>query len=78
MTLFRLGARRHPTERKWTATENRRIQKTARAVRSPDEVTRRLIVGNTMTDKSLDSTLLTATSVVTAGTVNSPAAYTLR
>jgi len=55
-----------------------RVQRAARAAKGPDEVTKRLIVGNTMTDKSLDSSQLTAMAIVAAGTLNSSAAYTLR
>jgi hypothetical protein len=78
VTLFRLGARRHPTERELAAMRNFRAQEVARATRDPNEVTKLLNVGNTATDKSLDSIQLTAMTVVAAGVMNSPAAYTLR
>ena len=78
VTLFRLGARRHPTERELAAMKNFRAQEVARAAKGSDEVTKLLNVGNTPTNKSLDSIQLTAMTVVAAGVMNSPAAYTLR
>jgi hypothetical protein len=78
VTLFRLGARRHPSDRELTAMRNFRAQEVARAAKAPDEVSKLLKVGTAPVDASLDRVKLTAMTVVAAGVMNSPAAYTLR
>ena len=78
VTLFRLGARRHPSDRELQAMRSFRAQETARAAKMPAEVTKLLKVGGAPVDASLDPVKLTAMTVVAAGVMNSPAAYTLR
>ena len=77
-TLFRLAARRHPSDRELQAMRSFRAQETARAAKSPAEVGKLLKVGNAPVDASLDPVKLSAMTVVAAGVMNSPAAYTLR
>ncbi len=50
----------------------------ARAAASPDEVSKLLSIGRAPTDASIDRVQLTAMTVVAAGVMNSPDAYTLR
>jgi hypothetical protein len=78
VTLFRLGARRHPTDRELVAMRKFRADEEARAAKNPTEVTKLLKIGAAPTDASLDPVKLTAMTVVAAGVMNSPAAYTLR
>jgi hypothetical protein len=78
VTLFRLGARRHPSARELQTMRAFRAQETERAAKAPDEVSKMLTIGNAPVDASLDRVKLTAMTVVAAGVMNSPAAYTLR
>jgi hypothetical protein len=55
-----------------------RAQETERAAKSAAEVAKLVKIGNAPVDTSLDPVQLTAMTVVAAGVMNSPAAYTLR
>ena len=78
VTLFRLAARRHPTSRELDTMKAYRSAETARASASPDEVKKLLTIGVRPSDAKLDPVQLTAMTVVAAGVMNSPDAYTLR
>jgi hypothetical protein len=76
--LFRLGARRHPTDRELATMRKFRAEEVARATKNSAEVTKLLKIGNAPVDSRVDPIQLTAMTVVAAGVMNSPAAYTLR
>jgi hypothetical protein len=77
-TLWRLAVRRkpHPAElasgRRFLAVEQARMQS------HPDEVKKLMAIGVAPADPSLDPLKVAAMTVVTAGVMNTPDAYTLR
>jgi hypothetical protein len=77
-TLFRLAVRRHPTATELTSMKRFRASETAWMGKSPVEVKKLLTNGVAPADPSVDPVTLAAMTVVTAGVMNTPDAYTLR
>jgi hypothetical protein len=77
-TLFRLAVRRHPTANEMASMRRFRASETAWMGKSPDEVKKLLTNGVAPADPSVDPVQLAAMTVVTAGVMNTPDAYTLR
>ena len=78
VTLFRLSARRPPSQRELTHLREFRASEMAITTKSPAETERMLAGGRAKSDPSLNRAELAAMSVVVAGMMNSPDAYTLR
>jgi hypothetical protein len=78
VTLFRLGVRRRPDAEELAEMRRYRASETALMSRSPDEVKKLLANGVAPADASIDPVQLAAMSVVAAGVMNTPDAYTLR
>ena len=77
-TLFRLAVRRHPTANEMASMKRFRASEAAWMGKSPDEVKKLLTSGVAPADPSVDPVQLAAMTVVTAGVMNTPDAYTLR
>ena len=77
-TMFRLAVRRHPTDVEMAAMRRYRAAEIAWMSKSPDEVKKLLTNGVAAADPTIDPVQLAAMTVVTAGTMNTPDAYTLR
>jgi hypothetical protein len=77
-TLFRLAVRRHPTAAEMASMKRFRASEAAWMGKSPDEVKKLLTNGVAPADPSVDPVQLAAMTVVTAGVMNTPDAYTLR
>jgi hypothetical protein len=78
VTLFRLAARRHPNAVELASMKRFRAQEAAWMTGQPDEVRKLLANGVAPADGTLDPVQLAAMTVVTAGVMNTPDAYTLR
>jgi hypothetical protein len=78
LTMFRLAVRRHPTDVEMAGMRRYRAAEIAWMTKSPDEVKKLLTNGVAPADPSIDPVQLAAMTVVTAGTMNTPDAYTLR
>jgi hypothetical protein len=77
-TLFRLAVRRHPVAAEMASMKRYRAAEVAWMSKSPDEVKKLLTNGAAPADPSIDPVQLAALTVVTAGVMNTPDAYTLR
>jgi hypothetical protein len=77
-TLWRLAVRRHPDANELAAIRKFREAELVRMQKSPDEVKKLLAIGVAPADASLDPTQVAAMTVLTAGVMNTPDAYTLR
>ena len=77
-TLFRLAVRRHPGASEMATMKRFRAQEIAWMSGQPDEVKKLLTNGVAPADPSIDPVTLAAMTVVTAGVMNTPDAYTLR
>ena len=78
VTIFRLAARRHPSEREMASLKRYRDSVTADVAGAPADVEKLLAVGVSKRDPSIDKVRLAALTMLTAGVMNSPDAYTLR
>jgi len=77
-TLWRLAVRRHPDEAELAVMRNFRAQEITHMQAAPDEVKKLLAMGVAPADASIDPSQLAAMTMVTAGVMNTPDAYTLR
>jgi hypothetical protein len=77
-TLWRLAVRRKPRPNELAAARKLLAAEQARMQARPEEVTKLLALGVSPVDPSLDKAKLAAMTVVTAGVMNTPDAYTLR
>ncbi|MDB5461072.1 MAG: hypothetical protein JWO72_2813, partial [Caulobacteraceae bacterium] len=77
-TLFRLAVRRHPQAAELASMKRYKAAEIAWMGKSPDEVKKLLTNGVAPADPSVDPVTLAAMTVVTAGVMNTPDAYTLR
>ncbi|HEY4029839.1 MAG TPA: DUF1553 domain-containing protein, partial [Caulobacteraceae bacterium] len=77
-TLWRLAVRRHPVATELASMKRFRAQEAAWMKGQPDEVKKLLAIGVAPVDPSIDPAELAAMTMVTAGVMNSPDAYTLR
>jgi hypothetical protein len=76
--MWRLAVRRHPNAAELASMKEYRASEVALMEESPDEVTKLLAIGLTKADPAVDPVQLAALTVVTAGVMNTPDAYTLR
>jgi hypothetical protein len=76
--MFRLATRRHPSDKELARMRTFLAEETERMGRTPDDVAKLVKVGVASTDATIEPTKLAAMTVVTAGVMNSPAAYNLR
>jgi hypothetical protein len=77
-TLWRLAVRRHPDASELTAIRKFREAELAHMQQKPDEVKKLLAIGVAPADPTVDPNQLAAMTVLTAGVMNTPDAYTLR
>jgi hypothetical protein len=77
-TLWRLAVRRHPDANELAAIRKFREAELVHMQQKPDEVKKLLAIGVAPADASLDQAQLAAMTVLTAGVMNTPDAYTLR
>ena len=77
-TLWRLAVRRHPDAKELDAIRKFRAAEVVHMQGKPDEVTKLLAIGVAPVDPSVDRAQLAAMTVLTAGVMNTPDAYTLR
>jgi hypothetical protein len=77
-TLWRLAVRRHPDATELAAIRKFREAELAHMQAKPDEVQKLLAIGVAPVDPKVDSAQLAAMTVLTAGVMNTPDAYTLR
>jgi hypothetical protein len=77
-TLWRLAVRRHPDANEMAAIRKFRETELAHLQQKPDEAKKLLAIGVTPADPSVDPNQLAAMTVLTAGVMNTPDAYTLR
>jgi len=77
-TLWRLAVRRHPDARELESIRKFRDAEIAHMQGKPDEVKKLLAIGVTPADPGVDQAQLAAMTVLTAGVMNTPDAYTLR
>jgi hypothetical protein len=77
-TLWRLAVRRRPVAAEMASMKRFHAQELAWMKSQPDEVKKLLAIGVAPADPSLDPAQLAAMTMVTAGVMNSPDAYTLR
>ena len=77
-TLWRLAVRRKPYAEELASGRRFLALETARMQSHPDEVKKLLAIGVAPADPSVDPARLAALTVVTAGVMNTPDAYTLR
>jgi hypothetical protein len=78
LTIFRLAARRHPNDREMASLRRYRDAVTADLSGSPGDVDKLLSIGVAKADPKVDRVRLAALTMLTAGVMNSPDAYTLR
>ncbi len=78
VTLFRLATRRHPMSRELAEMSRYRIAQTERLSKAPDEVQKLVAIGVAPANRALDPTQLAAMTLVAAGVMNTPDAYSLR
>jgi hypothetical protein len=76
--VFRLATRRHPTDGELTWMRGYLAEQTDRFGKKPDSVAKLIKVGVVPADASIEPVKLAAMTMVTAGVMNSPAAYNLR
>jgi hypothetical protein len=77
-TLWRLAVRRHPDANEMAAIRKFREAELVHMQQKPDEVKKLLAIGVAPADASVDQNQLAAMTVLTAGLMNTPDAYTLR
>jgi hypothetical protein len=77
-TLWRLAVRRSPLPAELSAARRLLASEQARMLAKPDEVKKLLAIGVAPVDASVDPAKLAAMTIVTAGVMNTPDAYTLR
>jgi hypothetical protein len=77
-TLWRLAVRRHPDAGELAAIRKFREAELAHMQQKPDEVKKLLAIGVAPADPAVDPAQLAAMTVLTAGVMNTPDAYTLR
>jgi hypothetical protein len=78
ITLWRLAARRHPDANELAAIRKFRAAEVARLQQKPEEAKKLLAIGVAPADPTIDPAQLAAMTVLTAGVMNTPDAYTLR
>jgi hypothetical protein len=78
ITMWRLAVRRHPDAAELAATRAYRASELARMQTSPDDAKKLIAIGLATADPEVDPVELAALTVVTAGVMNTPDAYTLR
>jgi hypothetical protein len=78
ITLWRLAVRRHPSAMELETIRAYRESEVARMKESPDEAKKLIAIGLAPADPEIDPVELAALTVVTAGVMNTPDAYTLR
>jgi hypothetical protein len=78
ITMWRLAARRHPDAAELAATRAYRASELTRMQKSPDDAKKLIGIGLAVADPEVDPVELAALTVVTAGVMNTPDAYTLR
>jgi hypothetical protein len=77
-TMWRLAVRRHPDATELATIKAYRASEVARMKESPDDAKRLLAIGLAPVDSEVDPVELAALTVVTAGVMNTPDAYSLR
>jgi hypothetical protein len=77
-TLWRLAVRRHPDAKELDAIRKFREAELAHMQQKPEEAKKLLAIGVSPADPSIDPNQLAAMTVLTAGVMNTPDAYTLR
>jgi hypothetical protein len=78
ITMWRLAVRRHPDAAELAAVRAYRESEVARLQESPDDAKKLIAIGLAPADPEVDPVELAALTVVTAGVMNTPDAYTLR
>jgi hypothetical protein len=78
ITMWRLAVRRHPSATELAAIKAYRASERTRMQESPDDARRLIAIGLAPVDSEVDPVELAALTVVTAGIMNTPDAYTLR
>jgi Protein of unknown function (DUF1553) len=78
ITMWRLAVRRHPDAAELAATRAYRASELACMQTSPDDAKKLIAIGLAAADPEVDPVELAALTVVTAGVMNTPDAYTLR
>ena len=78
VAIFRLSARRHPSEKEMGALRRFRDNEMADAAKAPKDVDKLLAIGVAKSDPSVDKVRLAALTMLAAGVMNSPDSYTLR
>jgi hypothetical protein len=78
VTLWRLAVRRAPRPAELAATKELLAAERARMQASPEKISKLLGIGVAPVNPGLDASELAAMTVVTAGVMNTPDAYTLR
>jgi hypothetical protein len=77
ITMWRLAVRRHPNATELAAIKAYRASELARMQESPDDARKLIAIGLAPVDSQVDPVDLAALTVVTAGVMNTPDAYTL-
>jgi Protein of unknown function (DUF1553)/Protein of unknown function (DUF1549)/Concanavalin A-like lectin/glucanases superfamily/Planctomycete cytochrome C len=77
-TMWRLAARRHPDATELATLKAYRASEVDHMKESPDDAKKLLAIGLAPVDSEVDPVELAALTVVTAGVMNSPDAYSLR
>jgi hypothetical protein len=78
IAMWRLAVRRHPVATELAALKAYRASEVARMQESPDEAKKLIVIGLAPADPEVDPVELAALTLVTAGVMNTPDAYTLR
>jgi hypothetical protein len=78
ITMWRLAVRRHPVATELAALKAYRASEVARMQQSPDDAKKLIAIGLAPADPEVDAVELAALTIVTAGVMNTPDAYTLR
>jgi hypothetical protein len=78
ITMWRLAVRRHPVATELATMKAYRASQVARMQESPDDAKKLIAIGLAPADPAVDPVELAALTVVTAGVMNTPDAYTLR
>jgi hypothetical protein len=77
-TMWRLAVRRHPDATELATIKAYRASEVSRMKESPDDAKKLLAIGLAPVDSEVDPVELAALTVVTAGVMNTPDAYSLR
>ena len=78
ITMWRLALRRHPDAAELAAMKAYRSSQVARMQEAPDDAKKLIAIGLAAADPEVDPVELAALTIVTAGVMNTPDAYTLR